>query len=300
MLLSKEKRSKIQFFLKGKYLILISFVIGLLLYTTIPKTDTAEEAEKIEKAKFCNTGESCIFDIGHNIGNDTDFYLRNGDINTRVLAIDANPSLIKVSRKERELYIKNGQLVILNFGLTRHQESTNMTFWLNLHSNEFSSFVKRKGCKTSGNADSIAVWNQVTEEELKSRCVPITVPTTTCKKLVQRFGTPHYAKIDIEGLDLACLESMLELDISMRPRYVSLEYQTEEIVRKLFYTGYTKFKLVDQKAIEGKTRAFSLSGPWGEEAVDACIGKRWSTMEEIFNCKPDIQTWYDVHAKRDL
>ncbi len=38
---------------------------------------------------------------------------------------------------------------------------------------------------------------------------------------LERYGVPHYLKIDIEGMDTECLKALLPFDV--RPDYVSIE-----------------------------------------------------------------------------
>ena len=51
------------------------------------------------------------------------------------------------------------------------------------------------------------------------------VPTVTCGAIVERFGAPSHAKVDVEGADLACLSSLLRASAERRrmPTTVSVE-----------------------------------------------------------------------------
>ena len=65
-------------------------------------------------------------------------------------------------------------------------------------------------------------------------------PTTTCLALIREHGLPTVLKVDIEGLDRACVES-LAADPAARPRYVMIE--DKSAMDLLTSPGYTRFKL---------------------------------------------------------
>ena len=52
-----------------------------------------------------------IFDIGMHVGQDTAFYLAKG---FRVIAVEANPLLVRDAEKHFKNQIETGQLTILN------------------------------------------------------------------------------------------------------------------------------------------------------------------------------------------
>src|SRR5581483_11697080 len=111
----------------------------------------------------------------------------------------------------------------------------------------------------------------------------ISVPGVHFSTLIAQYGTPYYLKIDIEGADHLCIESLSKPDV---PRYLSIEsdklqwsglMHEFEVLQDL---GYQRFKVVGQHKLpkqvppnpplEGKyvDRRFTLasSGLFGEEA----------------------------------
>jgi hypothetical protein len=111
--------------------------------------------------------------------------------------------------------------------------------------------------------------------------------------ILEQYGVPYYLKVDIEGLDLACVEALQ--NFTERPRYVSVETEAtfgpSEIESAyaeldLFVSlGYTSFKCVSQKqlqylngtklSIEGMPvtyiHADGSRGPFGEETPGAWL-----------------------------
>lgn len=67
-------------------------------------------------------------------------------------------------------------------------------------------------------------------------CEIVEVPQLTCATLMERHGIPFLLKIDIEGADLYCLESLRRL--KERPKYVAVE--VNESLDLLVELGYTK------------------------------------------------------------
>ena len=112
----------------------------------------------------------------------------------------------------------------------------------------------------------------------------VTVEGIGLEELMGKFGVPYYLKVDIEGADLVCLESLQRS--GARPRYVSIESTMtswDGLKREfdlLGELGYCRFKIVNQKLVptqippvparEGKTIdhrfAEGATGLFGEEA----------------------------------
>lgn len=253
---------------------------------------------------FCD-GRQCVFDLGHNSGQDTADYLTSGPPRTRVVAVDANPVLISRSITRFSKHVREGRLRLVNSGLVaRESERGNLTFWLNVQNDLYSSFKEELGCrnKFGGERD---------ERMPRQYCRPTTVQTRTCVDLINEFGTPTYLKIDIEGMDMACLHSLSELAVERRPKYVSMENVWLQSMQLLTKLGYDGFKVVDQLNVSwGRpTDMEGASGPWGEDAVDYERGKVWLTQSEVMKRiekmprvknfhKSNLSIWYDVHGRR--
>jgi FkbM family methyltransferase len=236
--------------------------------------------------------DNLIFDVGMHIGQDTAFYLAKG---FRVVAIEANPILVKDAERHFKAYIDSGQLTILNIGVG--DKDGTFPFYVNAKYSEWSSFDKeigsREGCK----------------EVIEVRMLPF-------EKVLLQYGTPYYLKIDVEGHDFTVLQGLSH--IPSRPRYVSIENGWPHILDYLGKVGYTGFKFINQAetpkmkcpspAREGKdiswTFPWSSSGPFGEETPGD-----WKSHEDVLvsinsywdnpNRDPNIDGWYDLHAKLD-
>jgi Methyltransferase FkbM domain len=159
----------------------------------------------------------------------------------------------------------------------------------------------------------------------------IVVPMIPSSWLTDQFGIPYYMKIDIENADLLCLEDLTKSEY--RPNFISIERQPflwdqlEELAL-LRALGYTRFKIVDQKAImrqrppkparEGiyvdhrfefdATGLFGeeLPGPWlsygGAIARNAAIVAQskgfglWRRTPGFNRFRTSWGSWYDFHA----
>lgn len=236
---------------------------------------------------------SLIFDIGMHIGQDTEFYLKKG---FRVVAVEANPTLVEAAEKRFESEISAGQLIIENVCIGT--ERGNAKFYVNNQVSEWSSLDERLGSRQVGSTQ-------------------INVDMVRYLDLAEKHGTPYYLKIDIEGMDVAPIIDLYKC--RSKPAYVSCEASGIEGCAHLFALGYKKFKFVMQRglpelvlpkpALEGETvdHVFPLgsSGPFGEEAPG-----QWSRLED---CLTDYyvykhfrrldnrlqQDWADFHACGD-
>jgi hypothetical protein len=78
----------------------------------------------------------------------------------------------------------------------------------------------------------------------------IQVPAISFQKLLDRYGVPYYAKIDIEGGDICCLETLLRCGV--RPQFLSVEAEKYDLgeqkhqLELLENIGYGKFQLTQQ------------------------------------------------------
>jgi FkbM family methyltransferase len=172
------------------------------------------------------------FDVGMNLGHDTDFYLSQG---FRVVAVEANPALAEAAEQRFGRAIEAGMLEIVNAGIA--EEDGVAEFWICDGKSEFSSFHR-----------AIASRDGFSHHAVQIR-------TVRFASLMDRFGTPDVLKIDIEGNDRLCLEA---LSPAALPRFVSVESEcttadaagsAEEGLRTLTMLrdlGYRKFKLIDQ------------------------------------------------------
>ena len=162
-----------------------------------------------------------IFDNGMHIGQDTEFFLKKG---FRVVAIEANLTLAEAAGEKFAPQIAGGQLTICNAALA--SETGKVDFFV---------------------CENITEWSSM-NENLASRdekVRKVSVDGLTYCDLADRFGTPYYMKIDIEGADLIPIIGLSKAQI--RPVHVSYEAFSLDGAALLYSLGYKWFKLVGQR-----------------------------------------------------
>jgi FkbM family methyltransferase len=161
-----------------------------------------------------------VYDIGTNNGDDTAHYLERG---YRVVAIEANPVLTQNVRKRFADAIERGRLQVLNLGINGCDGTCD--FWVNEEASEWSSFDRERAGR--GN----------------HRLHKLEVATRRLESIMREYGVPYYLKIDIEGFDEVCVESLMADDL---PEFVSLEISNLDSISVLNRLGYDSFKCIDQ------------------------------------------------------
>lgn len=248
--------------------------------------------------------ENLIFDIGFHKGEDTAHYLKKG---YRVIAIEANPVLAEEGKKRFADAVASGQLQLLNIGI--EQRDATLDFYVNNSNSEWSSFVPEIGMR--GDAGY--------------KVVPI--PCKPVSWLFEQYGVPYYMKVDIEGCDTYCLQS---IDSADKPKYVSCEVHDLGLLDILVQKGYHKFKCIDQSdkfepinsrqwennvyrtfrrvigIITGRRgSAFKTgsSGPFGEATKgawqpEATVRKEYKYFHESNPTGEPLnpRSWFDFHA----
>ncbi len=235
--------------------------------------------------------ERLIIDIGMSEGNDSDFYLRKG---FRVVGVEADSIAVNAMKDRFAAEIDAGRLVILNraaWSKTGHK----LSFWHN------------EG--TQGHS-SLNLWHGAGHK------VEQTVESIAWPELQSVAGTPHYMKIDIEGGEVAFLESML--DFEALPTYISVECHTFDPISMLSKIGYRQFKLLNQTVLqaypmpdppmEGDCIAHPdwghASGSFGRELPGARwldfpeIARQFAMLRELREFGGIFQpwVWFDCHA----
>ena len=265
-----------------------------------------------------------IIDVGMHNGEDTAFYLKKG---FRVVAVEANPALVRKAEKRLAPYLKRCQLTIVEAAIVEVPGPT-----------RFFAYEKATDWSTT--------QTQWVERNLRMGVKPneLVVAGINFQEVLDRYGTPYFLKIDIEGNDELCLQGLIgRNDI---PDYVSIESSKTSwknlrrefaLLREL---GYSSFKVVNQVKVpkqiapdpplEGNyvSPAFrhGASGLFGEEAPGrwmpnwrAILFYRWVFLkywlvgnDGLFanlHRRPHLRNWprlrqflhpgwYDTHAKR--
>lgn len=164
--------------------------------------------------------EQLIYDVGMHNGDDTAYYLHLG---FRVVAIEADPTLVAQAHRRFAAEIAAGRLTLLPVGVA--PQAGIATFWL---------------------SDGQSVWNSFNRANATRRgsgCRGIEVACRPFHEILAEHGVPHYLKIDIETYDRYCLQA---LDPSNLPQHVSIEITDFGELLLLRELGYDSFKLVLQ------------------------------------------------------
>jgi FkbM family methyltransferase len=229
--------------------------------TTLKCCDRRADARHVHQAPVI---EDLVFDVGLHRGEDSDYYLRKG---YRVVAFEANPTLVKRARDRFAAELASGTMTIIEGAIDDHGRESIKFF---IH-------------------PQMSVWG-TTDEAWALRNAPrggrstaVEVPTVNFRQAIERFGVPHYMKVDIEGADRICLESLRHF--RHRPRYVSIESEKtdwqalEAEFDLLERLGYGRFAICQQadihhQALITQTRTGDslryqfeegASGPFGDD-----------------------------------
>jgi FkbM family methyltransferase len=266
-----------------------------------------------------------IYDVGMNNGDDTAYYLHQG---YRVLAVEADPTLVAEARERFAKAVRDGRLTLLNVGIAA--EETVAQFWI---------------------CEGKSVWNSF-DHAVASRngrtCHAIELPCQSLRQVFEQHGVPHYLKLSLHGHDHVCLADLIAEDA---PSYLSLELARDEgqaldTLLQLAALGYEGFKIIDQtnqRQLRGQMdrvgprlarRFFSLwrrlglaggskggdrtsrpahgdwvfpvgsSGPFGEQTDGT-----WASFEQVAydwqqflsgrssHGRPSLSLWHDLHAR---
>ena len=172
-----------------------------------------------------------IMDVGAHNGDDAGYYLQKG---YRVVAIEANPVLAQRITERFDTPVRGGRLIVLNRGIAARAGT--LSFWVNDDNSVWSSFDRELGGRHG------------------SRCHSVNIECLCLDTIVRKYGIPHYLKIDIEGYDRLCLDS---LDAGECPRYLSCELtHGDGLIDKLYELGYRRFKLANQSTYTDATPVF--------------------------------------------
>lgn len=216
-----------------------------------------------------------IYDVGLHRGEDTAYYLARG---FTVVAIEADPDLVEYCESRFEKEIKSRRLVIVQGAIVEDDRMQSVGFYRNNKVSVWGTVLKNWADRNS----SFGAESSLIE-----------VPVVNIKSLLLKYGCPYYMKIDIEGMDLACLIKLLDSDC--RPKYISLEAdkvdfkKLQEEFRTFARLGYGSFYIQQQADIrkhrvpsgsrEGDYVDYSFedgsSGPFGSDLIGP-----WLTTEE--------------------
>lgn len=191
-----------------------------------------------------------IYDVGMHKGEDTDFYLRKG---FRVVAFEADPALAAHCRRRFAAFLESGQLEIVEGAIVEgaNVEGANDGKPTTAHgARRTIAFHRNTGNSVWGTVH--ADWAD-RNERLGTSSDLIEVAAVDFAEVLVRTGVPRYMKIDIEGADMVCVETLRRF--TTRPDYLSIESDKTSLARirreieVLVELGYDRFQAVEQSAI---------------------------------------------------
>src|SRR6202142_2887517 len=162
-------------------------------HNTIVNTDTGTRTH-------AGYQPNVVFDIGLHRGEDTSFYLQKG---YKVIAFEADPDLVQHCKNRFKNQISTQQLQIVEGAITseiggdpiRFYKNAKLSVWGTLHQD----------------------WNE-RNESVGAGGTVIEVARVDMGLCIEKFGIPHFMKIDIEGADTVALSALREF--SQRPAYI--------------------------------------------------------------------------------
>jgi FkbM family methyltransferase len=174
-----------------------------------------------------------IYDVGMNLGQDTDFYLKKG---FRVISFEADPDNVKHCRSRFADAVKSGQLIIVEGAIV---ESASAQKTVRFYRNEDHPLW-------GSTCEDWAYRNEV----MGTRNEIIEVKAIDFAECLEKYGIPFYLKADIVGSETICLRALLGFE--NKPDYLSIRSE-KVIFRKLEEEfdlfeklGYNVFKAVQQ------------------------------------------------------
>jgi FkbM family methyltransferase len=134
---------------------------------------------------------SIFFDIGANVGDKAQVFRQIAD---QVVALEPNPATLQTLR---ERFAGRTKIVMLDSACGSTPGTAEMTVFSNSHA---YSTISNKW--NDGARDAVDRLGDYVETKA--------VTVTTLDILIQRFGRPHYIKIDVEGFELEVLKGLSE------------------------------------------------------------------------------------------
>ena len=237
--------------------------------------------------------ENLIYDVGLHRGEDSAFYLAMG---YRVVAFEADPHLAAVNRARFSLELSEGRLEIVEGAISDSSDET-------------IAFYRHPANSVWGTID--ATWAE--RNEPRGRSVRTEVPVVDFPQVLRDRGVPFFMKVDIEGADRLCIESLQAL--SERPPFLSIESEKESweaLVAEIEFLqslGYTRFVESQQEGMHragprpvtdfaGQVKRYKFekdsSGPFGDDLA------AWCSAEEVLLRYKQIFNSYRRWGDRSL
>jgi FkbM family methyltransferase len=180
-----------------------------------------------------------VYDVGFHQGEDSAFYLKKG---FRVVAFEAHPRLAEKGRAMFADAARDGRFTMVEGAIIGPDEwaagKREVTFSIN-------------DVRTAAGSIDEALANRFAKRGDTTR--RLSVAAVDFVDCLRTLGVPHYMKIDIEGSDRFCLESLRHVD--ERPDFLSCELERIDVSRAhteldlLVSLGYDAFQIVQQSRV---------------------------------------------------
>ena len=164
-----------------------------------------------------------VFDIGMYDGADTAYYLECG---YRVVAVEANASLVADAEERFGTQIAAGQLTCVNAAISPDGRDVELAI-------------------AGADPGSSSIYGGRIAHKSPAGTVP--VRGATLAGLFEAHGVPDFLKVDIEGADRLCI---LPLTEARRPAFLSFEVGDDapELLSHLGTIGYRRFRIINQNS----------------------------------------------------
>ena len=219
-----------------------------------------KEALRAFYCRFVRSQDLC-FDVGANMGNRTEVLL---DLGTRMICIEPQPICVKRLRKR---FGKNENVVIVEAALGEKEGEGELA----VCEQEPTISTMSQRWRSEGRFAGKNAW---------AKTVPVAV--TTLDGLIERYGTPAFCKIDVEGFEVSVLKGL-----SQPIPIISFEFTRE------FFSDARS--CIDHLLSIGPV-AFNAS--FGESMT--LLWEKWVDPGELYGrleAEEDPLLWGDIYAK---
>lgn len=170
------------------------------------------------------------FDIGANIGQTVDELLPNYD---KIICFEPNPNLVTIIKNK---FFNNDKVTIEELGLSDKIETKKFNI---SNSHVVSTFSE----DWINNSRFTNVYNWDTSIDVK---------TTTLDEVINKYGTPYFIKIDVEGYEYEVIKGLTKL---LENTYFAFEWAEEQYgmvnktIEYLKELGYQNFAYTYQDSL---------------------------------------------------
>eukprot|EP00928_Gymnodinium_smaydae_P016398 TRINITY_DN16141_c0_g1_i2.p1 TRINITY_DN16141_c0_g1~~TRINITY_DN16141_c0_g1_i2.p1 ORF type:complete len:332 (-),score=85.34 TRINITY_DN16141_c0_g1_i2:49-1044(-) len=268
-----------------------------------------------------------VLDFGMSGGVDAEFYLSRG---YQVVGVEANPNVAAEVRARLAPLVRDGWLEIVQaaVGDPEAAGADTVDFYMDDHHWE------RSGLHADSLHDSLDV--KKTTVQLRT-CASVYLAAVEARRgdNAAAIREVEYVKIDVEGQDVSCLQSILTATAAAEapapPSFVSIELgfaagstadevaTRTESLRQLLDGRYCSGKLVRQAIYNSRLVAghnglsmpvsrlgLGASGPFGDAAADWRAGRSWRPLAKILEelafawmlVRHVNGEWFDLHLRR--